>query len=93
MKIWIVEGCTGIYEDRRKWQIAAYFDWRKARSHCIKAQKYCDQNRIKYDDDWDFVKVKNPYDKFMQYDGEIEYCYHGIEIADELPQSYTGYTK
>ena len=37
-KIWIVEGTSGEYEDKREWPAAFYYDEKLADAHAIKAQ-------------------------------------------------------
>lgn len=40
MKIYVVFGNTGDYEDFEQWPIKAYFDEEKAKSHVLNAEEY-----------------------------------------------------
>lgn len=50
MKIWIVEGYGGDYEDAREWQLKAFFDQTKAEAFAEKLRtgKLVDRDRLKY---------------------------------------------
>lgn len=37
--IYIVKGQSGEYDDRKEWDVIAYFDFDKAWKHCLEAQK------------------------------------------------------
>jgi hypothetical protein len=69
MKIYIVEGSTGEYADRRDWLVKGYFDRTKAEQHAIDAENWLKGYGI---DNWckNFgrIPVTNPYDPCMDVD-------------------------
>lgn len=71
-KIWIVEGSTGEYSDRRDWPVAAYKHETDALRHAQLAQRAADEiEAIKKRDDVDWYAhepIPNPYDDGMTID-------------------------
>ena len=85
MKIWMVMGTTGEYEDCITWRVAAYTTPKVAKYHMEQAQKEVD----KYDIDnmtssqmYD-LKKKNPYDPRMvvDYTG-VSYYIEDFELSE-----------
>lgn len=83
MKIYIVEGNTGEYDDYRCWPVHAYADETKAKEHADNAQNWLtDYGPERWRKErWD-VAPKNPYDPnmYVDYTG-TKYSVYSIECT------------
>jgi hypothetical protein len=86
MKVFIVEGACGEYDDYVEWPVAAYLVEELAKAH-VKGAEEGFLNLKKIYGFYDIPNdVKNPYDPSMNvsYTGP-KYYYYALEISDALP--------
>lgn len=80
--IYIVEGSTGEYSDRREWPVMAYRNEEQAKAHVLKAQEWANQQR--YDHGRVREDPRNPHDPGFQLDYTgTTYYYYAIELVED----------
>jgi hypothetical protein len=83
MKVHIVMGHTGEYEDHKAWPVAAYFDGRKARGHARRAERRAEE--LRPENRYGKPLGVNEHDPkmMMDYTGTTYGVMH-VEVADEV---------
>lgn len=86
MKVYIVTGSTGSYEDYRHWNVIGYVEEEKAMLHVAHAQKFMiDNGRVYGKSCWEPFNKINPYDPFMIVDHNgVFYDYFEIEVLEQF---------
>lgn len=82
MKIWIVQGEAGEYEDHREWIVAAFLSEKKAQELREKAQKRADKIRSMPYEVVNVKRPKNGYDPTMSCFERTAYYVYSLKVRD-----------
>ena len=84
MKIYIVQGITGEYEDYYEWVLCAYADEETAKDHAKRAETRAKESLKEYDT-WNLVPYgSNEHDPLMHIDYTgIYYITYSCELIEE----------
>lgn len=66
--LWIVEGSSGEYSDRRDWVVCAYRTEEEAKRHAARAQARSEELRRKHDTYWNIPAGANEWDPQESHD-------------------------
>jgi hypothetical protein len=86
MKIYIVQGGSGEYDDYSSWLVMAYFSRIKAEEHAANAQQRAKELNARYGI-YNIPKMANEFDPDMRDDSHIHYDIQELEVGDELIQN------
>jgi hypothetical protein len=84
MKIYIVYGQTGEYEDAREWSIVAYVDKQRAIQHAWDAQERANQFKPRgySEDPGEFNAHMGDLDTIGSWDGDVEYAWYELGLIE-----------
>lgn len=87
MTIYIVEGSTGEYSDRREWSVKAFRSQEKAEAYVTLCEAWLREHRVN-DDNFGIDRYelmgKNPHDPNMQIDYTgTRYYYYEVELVED----------
>lgn len=92
MKIYIVEGSTGEYSDRRNWNVIAYTNKQEAEDHAFNATKRAKEIFPFREDFWEYNRsefpdrLKNEFDPRMDMDYTgTDYYVTEVELVMPMP--------
>lgn len=83
--LWIVEGSSGEYSDRRDWVVCAYRTEEEAKRHAERAQARSEELRRKHDTYWDIPAGANEWDPQESHDCTGTRYTHSMTELRSLP--------
>lgn len=83
--LWIVEGSSGEYSDRRDWVVCAYRTEAEAKRHAELAQARSESLRKQYGTYWDIPAKANEWDSQESHDYTGTRYTHGMTDLRSLP--------
>lgn len=84
VRMWIVEGKTGEYEDKTEWIVGLFFSEDKALGKLRDCENFLKENK---DKKYDYYNpVKNPFDNKMKNvdPREVVYYIYSIDTSDDI---------